>query len=167
MFDRSTDRFLVYWRMLCIAACSTVPVICGAATQKADFALIDARIYTSAVTPPAQSLAVLNGRLVYVGSTVGAQAYIGPKTRIERGDGRLVIPGLVDAHVHPVDIIDLDVRDLDSKPYDLRELSAFVKGCLDHYKTPVGHRLLVHQWNFDGRILLHPECVLSAQPSAD
>lgn len=148
MLHLPTRRFLAHWRLLCIATCGTLPLISSAAIQKADFALINARIYTSSDAPPAQSLAVRDGRLVYVGSTAGVKAYIGPKTRVERGDGRLVIPGLVDAHVHPVDIIDLDVCDLDSKPYDLRQLSSVVRACLDHYKTPVGHRLLVHQWNF-------------------
>jgi predicted amidohydrolase YtcJ len=144
----STHRFLLHWRLLWLATCGALPTISAAATEKADFVLTDARIYTTADAPLAQSLAVRKGRLVYVGRTAGLKAYIGPKTRVERADGRLVVPGLVDSHVHPVDIIDLDVCDLDSKPYDLRELSAFVKACLDHYKTPVGHRLLVHQWNF-------------------
>jgi predicted amidohydrolase YtcJ len=114
----------------------------------ADFALTDARIYTGAKRPPAQALAARAGRLVYVGSDSGVRAFIGPKTRVERGAGRLVIPGLVDSHVHPADVADLDVCDLDSKPLALSALSDFVKACIDRYRTPPGRRLLVHQWNF-------------------
>ena len=120
----------------------------AAGSPAADFALSDVRIYTSAGPETAEALAVRGDRIVYVGNAAGLKAFIGPATRIENGGGRLVIPGLVDAHVHPVDIVDLDVCDLDSKPLKLRELSSFVKRCLDHYRTAPGARLLVHQWNF-------------------
>ncbi len=121
----------------------------GAAdTPAADLALTDVRIYTSAGPRLAEALAVRGDRIVYVGSAGGLKAFIGPATRVEHGEGRLVIPGLVDAHVHPVDIVDLDVCDLDSKPLGLRALSSFVKQCLEHYRTAPGSRLLVHQWNF-------------------
>jgi predicted amidohydrolase YtcJ len=120
----------------------------AAGTRPADFALTDVRIYTAAGTATADALAVRHGRLVYVGTMAGVQRYIGPHTRIQHGAGRLVVPGLVDSHVHPIDIADLDVCDLDSKPFSLRELTAVVKACLEHYGTPAGQRLLVHQWNF-------------------
>jgi predicted amidohydrolase YtcJ len=60
----------------------------------------------------------------------------------------LVIPGLIDSHVHPADVADLDVCDLDSKPLALSALADFLKACLARYRTEPGHRLLVHQWNF-------------------
>ena len=59
-----------------------------------------------------------------------------------------MLPGLVDAHVHPIDTVDLQVCDLDSKVVSLRELSAFVRACLRRYPVAAGKRLLVHQWNY-------------------
>jgi len=118
------------------------------AAPAADFVLTGARVYTAAGGPLAEALAVRGGRLVYVGPAAGAQAYIGPRTRIERAGGRLVIPGLADSHIHPLDIVDLDVCDLDSRPLPLRDLSAFVRGCLARYALPPGKRLIVHQWNY-------------------
>jgi predicted amidohydrolase YtcJ len=118
------------------------------ATQPADLVLTDARIYTSTTPEFASALAVRGDRIVFVGSVADAKAFVGPKTRVERAHGRLVIPGLVDAHLHPADIVDLDVCDLDSKPMPLRALSAFVRACLDRYHTAPGKRLLVHQWNY-------------------
>ena len=50
--------------------------------------------------------------------------------------------------MHPLDIVDLDVCNLDSKPLSLQELSAFVAQCLAHYKTSPGQSLIVHQWNY-------------------
>ena len=115
--------------------------------KPADTVLTDARIYTSANNQLAEALAVRNGTLVYVGDQAGALAYVGPATRKVSGGGRLVVPGLVDSHIHPLDIVDLDVCDLDSKAKSLRELSAFVGACVKRYHTPTGKWLRVHQWN--------------------
>jgi len=124
------------------------PALALAAPPPADTVLLGGRIYTSATPEFAEALAVRDGRLVYVGSGQGARAFVGPKTRVERLNGRLVIPGLVDAHSHPVDTLDLDVCDLASKPMSLRELSAFVRQCRERFAVGPGQRLLVHQWNY-------------------
>lgn len=50
--------------------------------------------------PIAQALAVREGRIVFVGSDDGAQPFIGPHTQVENLDGKLVLPGFVDAHMH-------------------------------------------------------------------
>lgn len=113
----------------------------------ADLALRDARIYTAAGPVLAEALAVRDGRIVFVGSATDLQAYIGPKTRLISAHGHLVVPGLVDSHLHPADIVDLDVCDLKSQALSLRQLSATVRDCLDRYHTAPGKRLLVHQWN--------------------
>lgn len=56
------------------------------------------------VEPPAikepTALAVVGGRIVAVGSDEEIQRHIGPHTRIIRGNGMRVIPGLTDAHTH-------------------------------------------------------------------
>ncbi|MGA2841981.1 MAG: amidohydrolase family protein [Steroidobacteraceae bacterium] len=118
-----------------------------ATARPADLVITDARIYTSATPELSEALAARGDRIVYVGSADGVKRYIGPKTRVEDAHGRLVIPGLVDAHLHPADIVDLDVCDIDSKPLTLRELSAFVRECVARYHPAPSKRLLVHQWN--------------------
>jgi predicted amidohydrolase YtcJ len=124
------------------------PSAVTAAIPPADVVLTGVRIYTAAPQQEARAMAVRDGKIVYVGDVDGVKAYRGPKTRIQHGAGQLVIPGLVDAHLHPADILDLDVCDLDSKAMNLRALSQFVERCLEHYHTGPGARLLVHQWNF-------------------
>jgi predicted amidohydrolase YtcJ len=120
----------------------------ASAPVAADLVVTGARIYTAAGGPLAEALAVKGGRLVYVGAAAGVTPFIGAHTRVERAGGRLVIPGLADTHIHPLDIVDLDVCDLDSKPMSLRELSGFVRGCIARYRPAPGRRLIVHQWNY-------------------
>jgi predicted amidohydrolase YtcJ len=121
----------------------------AAPTAPADLVLTGGNIYT---VDPAQStataLAVKDGKIVFVGSAAAAKRWIGPQTKTEQLGGRLVLPGLIDAHIHPLDIVDLDACNLDSKPMTLKELSTFVAQCLAHYRTPPGQRLVVHQWNY-------------------
>ncbi len=120
-----------------------------AARASADLVVTEARIYTAAADHRyAEALAVSGGRLVYVGSKSGAGEWIGPATRVESLHGKLVLPGIIDSHIHPSGIVDLDVCDLDSKPMSLARLTDFVRGCIERYKTPAGEWVNVRQWNF-------------------
>jgi len=117
--------------------------------ETADLVLTNARIYTaSGVRESAHALAVRGGRIVFVGTQKEAMKWIGPDTVVRHMNGKRVLPGLVDAHIHAMDIVDLDVCDLKSEPHTLREISAIVRACLDKYQTPRGGRLVVHQWNY-------------------
>src|ERR1700741_4821509 len=126
-------------------------LVAGAALRKgptpADLVLTDGRIYTvDAAHSLASAMAVQDGRIVFVGSTADAQRWIGPETKVEPLGGRLVLPGLVDSHMHPLDIVDLDVCDLDSRPVTLTELTAIVSKCIQRYDIQPGQRLVVHHW---------------------
>ena len=69
----------------------------------ADFIVVNARIYTADATRPvARALAVRDGLIVFVGSERGAEALAGSRTERWDLDGKTVIPGMVDAHVHLV-----------------------------------------------------------------
>ena len=131
-----------------LAACPCLPGQ-AAAAEPADLVVRDAKIYTVDQSRSiAQALAVKDGRLVFVGTAADAQAWVGPKTRVESAGGRLVLPGLIDAHIHPLDIADLDVCTLDDRVVTLAELTRFVSQCLVRYKTPAGAQLTVYQWNY-------------------
>jgi len=117
------------------------------AAEPAELVLTGGRLYAGNGDEAATALAVRGGKLVYVGSEAGVRAYIGARTRLVSAGGHRVIPGLVDAHIHPLDIADLDVCDLQSRALDLRALSEFVAGCVQHYRPAPGAMLRVHQWN--------------------
>lgn len=74
-----------------------------AAERPADIAIVDAAVYTlDAARSWAEAVAVRDGRIVYVGSADGVRAWIGADTRVLDLDGRFVLPGFMDSHVHPI-----------------------------------------------------------------
>jgi len=48
------------------------------------------------------ALAVRGGVIVFVGDDAGARRWIGPRTDVEDLHGRMLMPGLVDGHMHPL-----------------------------------------------------------------
>ena len=121
------------------------------ATEPADLVVTNARIYTAdSERRMAEALAVRNGRIIYVGTTAQTVALVGPGTeRLDVG-GRLVLPGLVDAHIHPLGIVQFDSCDLQSQPMSLAQISAFACACIERFKPAAGDWLTVDQWNFAG-----------------
>jgi predicted amidohydrolase YtcJ len=75
---------------------------CGPTKQTADLLVHNAAIYTMDVAAPkAQAMAVTGGRIVAIGSDEAvAKQYTG-KSDLDL-QGRMVLPGFHDAHVHPV-----------------------------------------------------------------
>jgi len=118
-------------------------------TPAADLVIEGGKIYTvDAAHPTAEALAVRSGRVVFVGTVAEVKRWIGPGTHVEELGGRLLLPGLIDAHIHPLDIVDLDVCDLKSVARTLAELSAFIAQCVTHYAIPAGGKLVVQLWNY-------------------
>ena len=74
---------------------------CAGPGQEADRAYINGNIYTvDAEFSTASALAVKDGKFVYVGDDASVQAHIGPGTDVVDLEGRTIITGLHDAHVH-------------------------------------------------------------------
>lgn len=66
-----------------------------------DLLLTNARVYTvDPAQPWAEAVAVRDGRIVAAGRAADLDALAGPATRRIDCGGRLLLPGLVDAHVH-------------------------------------------------------------------
>ena len=72
------------------------------ATQAApSLVLVNAKVFTgTAGQPLAQAVAIEDGRILDVGSDERIRALAGPATRVVDVGGRLVVPGLIEAHVH-------------------------------------------------------------------
>ena len=68
-----------------------------------DAVFLDGRFTTlDAKGTAASAVAVKDGRFVAVGSTKAIRKLAGPGTRVVELGGRTVVPGLIDAHSHPV-----------------------------------------------------------------
>src|SRR5262249_40596328 len=92
------------------------------AETNADVVIRDAKIYTVDKNHSiAQALAIRGGKIVFVGTNIDAQKWIGPGTRVEKLGGKLVLPGLIDSHIHPIAIVKEDVCNLNSTEKSLKE----------------------------------------------
>ncbi len=76
----------------------------GAAAQApavADLILVNGKIVTlDPKNPAAEAVAVKDGRILAAGTTAEIRRYAGPATQVLDVKGKLVIPGLIDAHLH-------------------------------------------------------------------
>jgi predicted amidohydrolase YtcJ len=71
------------------------------AQAPADLVLRGGTVYTvSERQPTVEPIAVTGDRIVFVGSSAGVARWVGPRTRVVELGGRVVVPGLTDAHYH-------------------------------------------------------------------
>jgi predicted amidohydrolase YtcJ len=86
----------------------------------------------------AQAVAIKDGRIVYVGGDAGAKAFTGPATRTIDLNGGVVMPGLIDAHMHPLEGgSGLLACDLQYKRLTVPEFQAALSACAA--KEGAGH----------------------------
>lgn len=85
------------------SACSVTPEPeTGAENATADVVFRNGPIYTVAGPQPwAQAVAVRGNTIAHVGDEAGAMALVGPDTRVIDLQGRLLMPGFVEGHIHP------------------------------------------------------------------
>ncbi len=83
-----------------LALSNLVPIVAGDA-QEADTVYVNGNIYTvDEEFSTATAIAIKDGKFLYVGDDTGVKAHIGPLTFVFDLEGKTVIPGLHDAHVH-------------------------------------------------------------------
>ena len=94
-----------------------------------------------------QAIAIRDGRIVYVGADSGVGAYIGKRTKVVDLHGKMVMPGLVDAHNHPIAGGSQQLEcSLDYQPLDVKEFQERIQACLDKTKAkePNGYLIVVN-----------------------
>jgi predicted amidohydrolase YtcJ len=76
---------------------------CDVLDESADLVLFNGSIHTQdAKQATATSIAIKDDQIVYLGDDKGAASYIGSSTRAVDLGGKMVLPGFVDSHMHPV-----------------------------------------------------------------
>lgn len=99
---------------------------------KADLVLKNSSIYTVDKNRSlAQAVAIKESHIVFVGSNDDIEIFIGPDTVVMDLQGKMVLPGFVEAHAHPSHAMDLvgniSLYSCDSAEEYVEEISKFVE----------------------------------------
>jgi predicted amidohydrolase YtcJ len=113
---------------------------------EADLIVHNARIYTvNPAQPEAAAVAVLDGRIVAVGSDAAVLRWRGAGTRLVDAHGRRLLPGFNDAHVHLLDggnaLAAVQLNDATSLAEFARRIGAFAA------RLPAGEWILQGNWD--------------------
>lgn len=88
-------------RLLPLLLATLTPPLLTAQNQAPDLIVLNAAIYTlDSALPRAQALAIKDGRFILVGSNAEVDAIAGLQTERLEAAGRVIIPGMIDAHAH-------------------------------------------------------------------
>lgn len=107
----------------------------------ADLVLLDGKIWTGepyrgpgqkpAPTRSAEAVAIVNGRILAVGSNDEIKPYIGANTKVLDLAGRMAMPGFIDDHVHFMDgsfqLLEVDLKDASSEQEFVRRIARKAK----------------------------------------
>ena len=95
--------------------------------------------------PDADAVAVRDGQIAFVGSSAEAEAFRGPDTEVLDLNGATVIPGLIESHVHLVQLGEflnqIDLVDVDTEEEAVRLAEAVAA------ETPPGTWILGSGWD--------------------
>ncbi|MBN1564091.1 MAG: amidohydrolase [Anaerolineae bacterium] len=113
-----------------------------------DRIIVNARIYTlNPAQPNASALAIYRDRIVAVGDDDTIRALAGAKTQIDNANGRPIIPGLTDAHIHwegvARSLTSVDVFELPTKEMAVQRVAERAAN------TKPGEWIIGHGWTQD------------------
>ncbi|HVW71388.1 MAG TPA: amidohydrolase, partial [Steroidobacteraceae bacterium] len=122
---------------LALGASTPVAAANAAVTAPADAVLRGGFIYTvDGHDSVQQAIAIRQGRIVYVGADRGIQPYIGPTTSVIELHGKMVLPGLVDAHNHAIaggsQLLECDLK---YAPLTVAQFQQKIQACLNETRT--------------------------------
>ena len=105
------------------------------AQEPADAIFKNGKIYTvEAKQPWADSFAIKDGRFLAVGDEVEISRHRGDATKVVDLDGQFVMPGFIDAHIHPIRsqlMGDVDISISAAEPISPEQFAAKVKAYAD------------------------------------
>lgn len=125
---------------------SPLSLLAAQSQPAADLIIRNAKIWTVDKNhPAAQAVAVLDDRIVAVGSNDEVEAWRGPHTRMVDASGKLLLPGFNDSHVHFVDgglsLDSVQLNDATSAAEFARRIGEQAK------KTPRGEWVTSGDWD--------------------
>jgi hypothetical protein len=110
--------------LLLLAGCSNGLGVKATGESPADLVIGNAKIYTmDAAGSTAEALAVKDGIIVFTGKTADLAPFIGKTTKVINLKGKMLLPGFIDAHMHPA---------MGAVPY-LFEIALYGSNKIDEY----------------------------------
>ena len=130
---------------LMLAPLAVVP-FSHAQSPAADLVITNAKVWTVDKSRPwAEAVAVLGDRIVAVGSNSEIAAWRGPHTKVIPAEGKLLLPGFNDAHVHflsgGIELDSVQLTDATSKEEFARRIGERAR------KTPKGEWIIGGDWD--------------------
>lgn len=128
------------------------PSLAGGVEKDPPVLFYNARIFTAEPTAPyANAVAIQGGRIVAVGTQASVQRSVGPSARRIDLGGRFLMPGMIDAHAHPIGSqmvvgggSNLVLAHYDRKTYSLTDLVSFVGKTVDTGNSMMGDTVVVN-----------------------
>jgi len=107
------------------------------ASGPAERVYVNGAVFTAdARNSTASALAIRDGRILYVGSDAGLARYIGPATVRVDLQGRFLMPGLIDGHMHPVEAGGTLLKcNLHYESLTVTEMQRGIAACVSQTKT--------------------------------
>lgn len=136
------------YRILSVVLVLSLMVSFSFAAFQADVVVVNANIHTmSTKMPTARSMAILNGRIVAIGSDADTKAFIGAGTRVINAGGKTIVPGFNDSHVHFMEtgqqLSWVDLRDAQTPQEFVERIKNFAA------KLPKGRWILGGKWDHE------------------
>lgn len=133
--------FLLFLVIIC-------SISAGAQSLTADVVITNANVRTmDAKRTIAHSIAMLNGKIISIGSDTDTRPLIGKATRVIDAGGKLVLPGFNDAHVHFMEtgaqLSSVDLRTSKTPREFVERIKAFAA------KLPKGRWILGGNWDHE------------------
>jgi predicted amidohydrolase YtcJ len=145
MRERRTDWWAAGAGAACTAVLRAAALMAGMgpagaaapAGPPADAVYVNGYLYTVDARDSVQrALAVRDGYIAYVGSNEGARALAGDATRIVDLQQHLLMPGLVDGHMHPLEGGTALLKcSLNYERLTVGQMQSRIQGCLDQTRT--------------------------------
>ena len=112
----------------------------------ADTVLTNGKIYTMNPEKPwSEAVAIKGGKYIFVGDSTGAFAYVGEDTQVIDLEGRMSMPGINDAHMHPVmGAVQSLYHCRFPIPSGPDEIAQALRGCIE--KNPQAEWIVGGQW---------------------
>lgn len=139
-------KFTVFAVLVALSLCANLNIVAQGA--QADLVITNANIRTmDAKRTIARSIAMLNGKIIAIGSDADTRSLVGANTRVIDAGGKTIVPGFNDAHVHFMEtgsqLSSVDLRDAKTPAEFVARIKAFAA------KLPKGRWILGGKWDHE------------------